>query len=71
MIEKIPLPVNVKGVNSFFGHTRFYKRFIKDFSKIAKSLSNLLAKDTLFDFNTDCVDAFHWLKETLVLALIM
>ncbi|CAJ2677728.1 unnamed protein product [Trifolium pratense] len=44
VIEKLPPPVNVKGIRSFLGHAGFYRRFIKDFSKIAKPLSNLLNK---------------------------
>ncbi|GAU37821.1 hypothetical protein TSUD_276390 [Trifolium subterraneum] len=45
VFEKLPPPVNVKGIRSFLGHAGFYRRFIKDFSKIAKPLSNLLNKD--------------------------
>ena len=41
-IQKLPLPSNVKGIRRFLGHLGFYRRFIKDFSKIAKTLSNLL-----------------------------
>src|SRR3954465_7758734 len=48
VIEKIPSPVNVKGIRSFLGHAGFYRRFIKDFSKVAKPLSNLLNKGTKF-----------------------
>ena len=40
--EKLPPPSSVKGIRSFLGHTGFYRRFIKDFSRIAKPLSNLL-----------------------------
>ena len=50
VIEKLPPPVNIKGIRSFLGHAGFYRRFIKDFSKISKPLCNLLNKDTPFKF---------------------
>ena len=43
-IEKLPPPSSVKGIRIFLGHAVFYRRFIKDFSQIAKPLSNLLSK---------------------------
>ena len=46
VIEKLPLPVNIKGIRSFLGHVGFYRRFIKDFSQTARPLTSLLAKDT-------------------------
>jgi hypothetical protein len=48
-ISKLPPPMIVKGVRSFLGHVGFYKRFIKDFSKIFRPLCALLAKDTKFE----------------------
>ena len=50
-IEKLLPPSSMKGIRSFLGHTRFYKRFIKDFSKIAKPLSNLLVQGASFEFD--------------------
>ena len=41
-------PSNVKGVRSFWGHAGFYRRFIKDFSKISKPLCRLLKKEAVF-----------------------
>ena len=41
-IEKLPTPTSMKGIRSFLGHACFYRRFIKDFSIIAKPISNLL-----------------------------
>jgi len=71
VIEKLPPPTNIKGVRSFLGHAGFYRRFIKDFSKIAKPLCNLLNKDTSFHFDNDCMIAFNYLKEKLISAPII
>jgi len=58
-------------VRSFLGYAGFYRRFIKDFSKIAKPLSNLLNKDSVFAFDEDCLEAFNVLKTRLVYALVI
>ena len=71
VIEKIPPPMNVKGIRIFLGHAGFYRCFIKDFSKIARPLSNLLNKDTPFNFDVDCLNAFNHLKSSLVSAPII
>ena len=41
-IEKMSCPKDIKGIRSFLGHGSFYRRFIKDFSKISRPLTNLL-----------------------------
>ena len=66
VIEKLPPPTNVKGVRSFLGHVGFYRRFIKDFSKISKPLCDLLAKDAVFDFSKECLNSFETLKSKLI-----
>jgi len=71
VIEKLPPPVNVKAIRSFLGHAGFYRRFIKDFCKMSKPLSNLLMKDVPFEFDEECLHAFETLKERLVTAPIM
>nr|GEW96971.1 reverse transcriptase domain-containing protein [Tanacetum cinerariifolium] len=53
VIAKLPHPTTVKGIRSFLGHSGFYRRFIKDFSKIARPITRLLEKDTLFLFSKD------------------
>jgi hypothetical protein len=55
----------VKEIRSFLDHARFYRRFIKDFSKIARPLCRLLAKETPFEFDEECMKAFGALKEIL------
>nr|XP_043629837.1 uncharacterized protein LOC122601135 [Erigeron canadensis] len=71
VISKLPPPTNVKSVRSFLGHAGFYRRFIKDFSKITRPMTKLLEKDVLFVFNKECLDAFNLLKENLTNAPIM
>ena len=44
LISKLPSPINVKTVRQFLGHADFYRRFIKDFSKIAKPLYKMVEK---------------------------
>nr|GEY15875.1 reverse transcriptase domain-containing protein [Tanacetum cinerariifolium] len=58
VITKLPHLTIVKGIRSFLGHAGFYRRFTKDFSKIARPMNRLLEKDTLFIFSQECVDAF-------------
>ncbi len=70
-LEKIPSLISVKGVQSFLGHARCYRRFIKDFSKIAKLLTYLLNQDVPFDFDESCLDSFYRIKEALITAPIM
>ena len=61
----------MKGIRSFLGHAGFYRRFIKDFSKIAKPLSNLLVQGVPFEFDDQCLQPFLFLKEKLVSAPIV
>nr|GEW31906.1 reverse transcriptase domain-containing protein [Tanacetum cinerariifolium] len=71
VITKLPHPTTVKGIRSFLGHAGFYRRFIKDFSKIARPITRLLEKDTPFIFSQECVEAFQTLKRKLTEAPIL
>ncbi|XP_042423027.1 uncharacterized protein LOC122010572 [Zingiber officinale] len=64
-ISSLSYPACVREVRAFLGHAGFYRRFIRDFSKIALPLSQLLQKDVLFDFDQRCREAFDRLKEAL------
>ncbi|GJY21882.1 reverse transcriptase domain-containing protein [Tanacetum coccineum] len=65
VIAKLPHPTTVKGIRSFLGHAGFYRRFIKDFSKISRPMTHLLEKNTPFIFSEECVQAFQTLKKKL------
>ena len=71
VITALPYPASVWEVRSFLGHAGFYRRFIKDFSKIAKPLCKLLAKDAVFEFDEACFNAFETLKRGLVSAPVL
>ena len=71
MISKLPSPTNVKTVRQFLGHVGFYRRFIMDFSKIAKPLYKLLEKDAKFLWDEDCQRSFEELKAYLTTTLIV
>ncbi|XP_074299184.1 uncharacterized protein LOC141630232 [Silene latifolia] len=70
-IRTLPYPTNVREVRSFLGHAGFYRRFIKDFSKIAAPLCKLLQKDCEFIMSQECKGAFDMLKEKLISAPII
>ncbi|XP_070682486.1 uncharacterized protein [Malus domestica] len=53
------------------GYSGFYRRFIKDFSKVAQPLCRLLQTDVTFEFNEECTASFNQLKELLTTAPII
>jgi len=71
VMSKLPEPKSLKDIRSFLGHAGFYRRFIKEFSKIARPLTNLLGKDVPFNFDKKCLQAWEELKQRLVLAPII
>ncbi|GKB03441.1 reverse transcriptase domain-containing protein [Tanacetum coccineum] len=71
VIAKLHHPTTVKGVWSFLGHAGFYRRFIKDFSKISRPMTHLLEMNTPFIFSNECIQAFEMLKKKLTEAPIL
>ena len=69
-IERLP-PRDVKGIRSFLGHAGFYRRFIKNFSKISRPLTNHLQKSTRFCFDDGCFADFNALKKALLNAHVI
>ena len=71
LVRHLPSPTSVREVRSFLGHAGFYRRFIKDFSKVAQPLCRLLQKEVSFEFNEACEKAFNHLKDLLTTAPII
>ncbi|CAN6581013.1 unnamed protein product [Malus baccata var. baccata] len=71
LVRHLPSPTSVREVRSFLGHAGFYRRFIKDFSKIAQPLCRLLQKEVAFEFTKECMASFNQLKELLTTAPII
>nr|GFB71048.1 reverse transcriptase domain-containing protein [Tanacetum cinerariifolium] len=65
VISKLPHLTTVKGIRSFLRHARFYRRFIKDFSKISRPMTHLLEKNSPFIFSNKCIQASRTLKDKL------
>ena len=70
-VTEYPRPKNQTDVRSFLGLASYYRRFIKDFAKIARPLNDLLKKDVVFQWSESCEQAFTMLKKKLTMAPIL
>ena len=70
-VKNFPRPKNVSELRGFIGLASYYRRFIKDFATIAAPLHKLLKKDTLYQWNPACQEAFATLKHKLISAPIL
>ncbi|GBC32790.2 hypothetical protein GLOIN_2v1765994 [Rhizophagus irregularis DAOM 181602=DAOM 197198] len=64
-IQKLTAPINIKGVRSILGLCTYYRKFIKDFSKIVKPITSLLRKDEKFEWGIKQHEALELLKRKL------
>ena len=64
-------PKSITEVRSFLGLAGYYRRFVQDFSKIAKPLTNLLKKTTKYNWSDECEHAFQELKKRLTTAPVL
>jgi hypothetical protein len=71
VIDAWQAPTTVKGVQSFLGFCNFYRRFIREYGRIARPLTRLTRKDTPFVFNGECQQAFKELKARLTSAPVL
>jgi hypothetical protein len=71
IIDQWEPPRTVKGVQSFLGFCNFYRRFIKDYGRVARPLNRLTRQNQPFIFDTRCEQAFKELKRRLVSAPLL
>jgi len=64
-------PASVHQIRGFLGLAGYYRRFIPDFSKIAKPMTELLKKEVKFMWNDKCEEAFKTLKHLLTTAPVL
>ena len=64
-VQEFPVPKNVRQIKGFLGLASYYRKFIKDFSKIAKPLNNLMKKGVEYNWTNECLNAFETLKKKL------
>jgi len=67
-IKEFPTPKKVKDIQSFIGLAGYYRKFIADFSKVAKPLTKLMKKTEKFEWTAEQQNAFKTLKEKLMTA---
>jgi hypothetical protein len=65
------LPTSVTQVHSFLGLVDYYRRFILNFSKISKLVTELLKKGNKYGWSKDCDKAFNTLKKLLTTSLVL
>jgi hypothetical protein len=65
------VPTTVSEVRSFLGLAGYYCRFIPNFSKIPKPMTQLLHKDVKFVWTLECEEAFHTLRTLLTSAPVL
>ena len=65
VMRSVPQPTCVKEIRSFIGMMSYYRKFVPNFSEIAKPLINLTKKRAKFEWDEKCQTAFEFLKESL------
>lgn len=65
-VKNFPTPKNVHEVRQFIGLASYFRRFIKDFSVIARPLTDLTKKNQIWNWSNDQIQSFDTLKEKLI-----
>ena len=70
-VSNWPRPTNVTEIRSFLGMAGYYRRFVKDFSRISAPLTWLIRKQVKFEWDDTCEQSFQKLKDCLTTAPVL
>ena len=70
-VKEFPKPTSIHEVRQFLGLTSYYRRFVRNFARVAQPLHALTRKGALFDWSPECEAAFCSLKRLLISAPIL
>ena len=70
-VQRWPKPTSVTEIQSFLGLARYYKCFVKDFSKIVAPLTRLTRKNVKYEWLDSSEESFQRLKDCLTSALVL
>lgn len=70
-IKDAPTPTNVKQLKAFLGMVNYYAKYIPSLSTIATPLYKLLKKEIVFEWSSQCKQAFELIKHKLISAPIL
>ena len=70
-VSNWPRPTNVTEIRSFLGMAGYYRRFVKDFSRISAPLTRLIRKQVKFEWDDTCEQSFQKLKNCLTTAPVL
>ena len=65
-ISSYPVPKKIKHVRAFLGMAGYYRKFVQNYSELARPLYDLTKKDASFIWTDDCQQSFQKLKDALV-----
>ena len=70
-VAELMPPKNVKEVRGFLGFVGFYRRFVPEFSTLAKPLFHLTKKKSVWEWTEACTEAFNKLRQALLVQPVL